>query len=247
MQTALKVLIVDDEAPARDRLARLVEETDGYRVVGQAANGLEALDRVADTRPDIVLLDIRMPEMGGIEAARHLSGMEQPPAVVFTTAYDQYALEAFESEAVGYLLKPVRRRRLERALKHAGRLSSNQLKSLGGSDRAAPRKHISARVGDSLRLVPVEEILFFRADQKYVTVHHKGGEEIIDDSLKSLSEELAPDFIRIHRSLLVAVSAIDALDRDAEGRQWVSLRGWDEPLPVSRRQVAELKRHIRYR
>ena len=244
---SLKILIVDDEAPARDRLVRLVGETDGYTVVGQAANGLEALDQIAASRPDIVLLDIRMPEMGGIEAARHLSAMEQPPAVIFTTAYDQYALDAFESEAVGYLLKPVRRGRLERALKHAGRLTGGQLRRLGSGERSTRRKHISARVGDSLRLVPVDQILFFRADQKYVTVYHEGGEEIIDDSLKALAEELAPDFIRIHRSLLVAVGAIDALERDAEGKQWVTVRGWQEPLPVSRRQAAELKRHIRYR
>ena len=149
-------------------------------------------------------------------------------------------------EAVGYLLKPVRQRRLDKALDRAARLTPRQLEEIQ-SVRPAGRKHISARVGDTLRLVPIEDILFFRADQKYVTVYHADGEEIIDESLKSLAEELAPGFIRIHRSLLVSVAAIDRLERDGEGRHWLKLRDIEESLPVSRRQVAELKRHITYR
>lgn len=237
------VLVVDDEAPARERLRRLVGELEGYTVVAEAANGLEALEHVNRVRPDILLLDIRMPEMDGMEVAGHLAAMERPPAVIFTTAYDQYAMEAFESEAIGYLLKPVRQRRLERALQLAARLTQTQIDGLPQKPKGK-RKHISARVGDVLRLVPINTIQFFRADQKYVTVYHIDGEEIIDESLKMLAEELAPEFVRIHRSLLVALGAIESIQRDAEGRNWVKLRQRDELLPVSRRQVADLKRQI---
>lgn len=237
------VLVVDDEAPARERLRRLVEELDNYEVIAEAGNGLQALEEVNRAHPDILLLDIRMPEMGGMEVARHLGAMAAPPAVIFTTAYDQYALEAFESEAIGYLLKPVRQRRLERALEIAARLTRNQLDSLPRQDQVR-RQHVSARVGDAVRLVPINEIQFFRADQKYVTVYHTGGEEIIDESLKILAEELAPEFVRIHRSFLVAVSVIECMQRDAAGRSWVKLREHEELLPVSRRQVADLKRQI---
>jgi two-component system response regulator AlgR len=237
------VLVVDDEAPARERLRRLVDELDGYDVIAEAGNGLEALEAVNRARPDILLLDIRMPEMDGLEVARHLTAMAEPPAVIFTTAYDQYAFEAFESEAIGYLLKPVRQWRLERALEIAARLTRNQLEGLPSHNHPR-RQHVSARVGDAVRLVPVNEIQFFRADQKYVTVYHMGGEEIIDESLKTLAEELAPEFVRIHRSFLVAVSAIQRMQRDAEGRSWVKVREYDELLPVSRRQAADLKRQI---
>jgi len=238
-----KVLVVDDEAPARERLTRLVDELEGYSVVAQAANGLEALEQVNRVRPDILLLDIRMPEMDGMEVAGHLAAMPRAPAVIFTTAYDQYAMEAFEAEAIGYLLKPVRQRRLERALQLAARLSQRQIEGLS-PQATGRRKHISARVGDVLRMVPVNTIQFFRADQKYVTVYHTGGEEIIDESLKTLTKEFAPEFVRIHRSLLVAVAAIESIQRDSEGHNWVKLRQRDELLPVSRRQVADLKRRI---
>lgn len=244
MTTSTKnVLIVDDEAPARERLRSLVDELAGYRVVAEAGNGIRALELVAQHRPDILLLDIRMPEMGGLEVAQHLAAMPQPPAVIFTTAYDQYAMEAFDSEAIGYLLKPVRQRRLEKALHKAARLSPGQIAGLPATG-AAPRKHVSARVGDVVRLIAVNEIQFFRADQKYVTVYHTGGEDIIDESLKTLAEEFGGDFVRIHRSLLVAVTAIESLRRDADGRSWLKLRELDELLPVSRRQVADLRRRI---
>jgi two-component system response regulator AlgR len=237
-------LVVDDEAPARERLRRLVDELEGYRVVAEAANGLDAVEQVNRFRPNILLLDIRMPEMDGMEVAGHLAAMQRPPAVIFTTAYDQYAMQAFESEAIGYLLKPVRQRRLERALQLAARLTQSQIDGISQQPKGR-RKHISARVGDVLRLVPINSIQFFRADQKYVTVYHTDGEEIIDESLKMLAEELVPEFVRIHRSLLVAVGAIESIQRDAEGRNWVKLRQRDELLPVSRRQVADLKRQVR--
>ncbi len=242
----VKVLIADDEPPARDRLAHLLGELDGYEVIGRCGSGLEALDMVHSLTPDVVLLDVRMPGMSGLEAARHLLTMPQPPAVIFTTAYDEYALEAFDSQAVGYLLKPVRRRRLERALQHAARLSRVELQRLGDAELPESRRqHISVRVRDQFRLIPIREILFFRAEQKYVTVVHRGGEDLIDESLKALGEELAEDFVRVHRSYLVAVDTIQSLAKDADGKPVLRLRDRPDVIPVSRRQLADLKRRLR--
>jgi two-component system, LytTR family, response regulator AlgR len=241
---AISVLIVDDEQPARDRLHRLVAEMPGWAVTGACANGTEALALAGKLRPAVVLLDIRMPGMSGIEVARHLGALAEPPAIVFTTAYDEYALEAFESHAVGYLLKPVRRERLEDALKHAARLSSPQLRTFSTPEQPlAARQHVAARVRDELKLIPVKDIRFFRAEQKYVTVRHARGEDLIDESLRQLEDEFARDFVRVHRSLLVAVAHIDALERTADGYE-LKLRGEPDALPVSRRQVADLRKRM---
>ncbi len=242
----LRILVVDDEPPARDRLVRLIEEIDGCRVVGRCGSGLDALDQVTQLRPDVLLLDIRMPEMSGIEAARHLLGMDAPPAVIFTTAYDEYALEAFDAQAVGYLLKPVRRRRLARALRHAAAVTSAQLKRLSEANFPGSRRlNISVRIRDEFRLIPIRDILFFRADQKYVTVCHRHGQDLIDESLKALSEELLASFVRVHRSFLVAVGSIQSLEKDADGKPVLQLREHPDKIPVSRRQLAELKRRLR--
>jgi two-component system response regulator AlgR len=238
------VLIVDDEQPARERLQRLVEELPGWAVTGACATGTEALALVGRLQPSVVLLDIRMPGMTGIEVARHLGALEDPPAIVFTTAYDEYALEAFDSHAVGYLLKPVRRERLEDALRHASRLSSPQLRTLATPEQAlAARQHVAARVRDELKLIPVSDIHFFRAEQKYVTVCHARGEDLIDESLRQLEDEFARDFVRVHRSLLVAVAQIEALERTPDGYE-LRLRGDAAALPVSRRQVADLRKRM---
>ncbi len=243
-ENPLTVLIVDDEPPARDRLERLIGDLPAWTVAGTCGTGLEALDLVMELKPAVVLLDIRMPGMTGIEAARHLSTLEAPPAVVFTTAYDEYALEAFESQAVDYLLKPVRRGRLEDALRTA-RLAAPQLRELGkGNELLTQRQHVAVRVRSELKLIPVTEILFFRAEQKYVTVRHVNGEELIEESLKHLAEEFASRFVRIHRSVLIAVSHIDALEKGVDGRYQVRMRAVEETLPVSRRQVSELKQRM---
>jgi two-component system response regulator AlgR len=242
---AYTVLIVDDEAPARDRLARLVGELPEWTVVGSCATGSDALQLVGAYAPAVVLMDIRMPGMTGIEAARHLNALETPPAVVFTTAYDQYALEAFESQAVGYLLKPVRLERLADALKHAARLTAPQLRSLTAPPRAlAARAHVAVRVRDELRLIPLRDIRYFRADQKYVTVRHPGGEHLLDESLRQLEQEFAADFVRAHRSVLVAIAHIEALEKTADGGYQLRLRGESAPLAVSRRQLPELRKRL---
>jgi two-component system, LytTR family, response regulator AlgR len=248
MNAPLSVLIVDDELPARERLQRLVEELPGCTVAGVCSNGTDALSEVGRVKPSVVLLDIRMPGMTGIEVARHLGALENPPAIVFTTAYDEYALEAFESQAVGYLLKPVRGERLAQALKQASRLRAPQLIGLGLGTPAAPlaaRQHVAVRIRDQLKLVPVKDIRYFRADQKYVTVRHSRGEDLIDESLKQLEEEFARDFVRAHRSILVAIAHVEGLERvGSDDGYALRLRGETEPVSVSRRQLAELRKRL---
>lgn len=242
----MKLLIVDDEPPARERLRSLLEEIGGYEIVGEAANGEEALAACSDVRPDVVLLDVRMPGISGIEVARHINCLEEPPAVIFTTAYDQYAVEAFETEAVGYLLKPVRKEKLAHALRHAARVSSARLARLARSTGVPERREqICARLGDQLRLIPVDDIYYFLAEQKYITVRHKGGENLIDESLKSLAEEFSDDFVRIHRNALVAERQISAVERTQDGQYVVRIRDCGDVLQVSRRHAPELLRRIR--
>lgn len=241
----MKILVVDDEAPARERLKRLIEEQDAWQVVAEAANGHEALERADATQPDLVLLDIRMPGMDGIETARHLAQMDEPPAVIFTTAFNEYAVEAFEASAVGYVLKPVRRERLAEALQRASRLTRPQLASLASRERHQARKHISARIRGELRLVPVRDVLYFHADQKYVTVRYPDGELLIDEPIKELEEEFADAFVRVHRSTLVAVAHIEALAIDAEGHYEIRLKGLEERFPVSRRLAPAVVRRLK--
>jgi two-component system response regulator AlgR len=242
----LRALIVDDEAPARERLRRLLEELGDVAVVGEAANGAEALARCAALDPDVVLLDVRMPGMDGIEAARHLGALDEPPAVIFTTAYDEYALAAFEAQAVGYLLKPVRREKLARALRHAARVAGSQLVRLAEQAQFGRRRsQICARLGEQLKLVPVADVYYFSADQKYVTVRHRGGSELIDETLRSLEQEFGGDFIRVHRNSLVARQYVSAVERSAEGQLVIRLKDCEDRLPVSRRHAAEALRQLR--
>ena len=243
---AIRTLIVDDEPPARERLRRLLGAIDEVAVVGEAGSGNEALELCAQLAPDVVLLDIRMPGMDGIEAARHLNALEEPPAVIFTTAYDQHALEAFETQAVGYLLKPVRQEKLARAIRHAARVAAPQLLRLAEQSQLGRRRaQICARLGEQLRLIPVEDIYYFAAGQKYVTVRHRGGRDLIDESLRSLATEFLPEFVRIHRNSLVATRHVAAVERGADGHYSVHLKDCDEILPVSRRHATEALRHLR--
>ena len=242
----IRLLIVDDEPPARERLRHLLDDFSEVAVVGEAASGREAVELCERLAPDVVLLDIRMPGMDGIEAARHLTAFDEPPAVIFTTAYDEHALEAFEAQAVGYLLKPVRREKLVRAVRHAARIASPQLQRLAEQSQLGRRRaQLCVRIGHRLTMIPVEDVLFFAAGQKYVTVRHPGGEGLIEESLRALASEFAPDFVRIHRNSLVALRHVAAVERDAEGRYLVRLAGCDEPLPVSRRHAAQALRQLR--
>jgi two-component system response regulator AlgR len=241
----LKVLIVDDEPPARERLRSLLGEMTEAAVVGEAMSGAEALALVHDLAPDIVLLDVRMPGMDGLETARHLNTLEEPPAVIFTTAYDQYAVEAFEAHAVGYLLKPVRKEQLAAALTRAGRLTRAQLQKLAAAGGESRRTHIAARTRTGLKLIPIEEVHYFLADRKYTTVAHVNGEDLIEDSLRLLESEFGAAFVRIHRNALVAVKRLERIERDAEGQYFVRLRGSPALLAVSRRMAGELRERFR--
>lgn len=242
----MNLLIVDDEAPARDRLRRLLEEIGDCEHIAEAGNGEEALAYCSDKQPDVVLLDVRMPGLDGIEAARQLNSLVEPPAVIFTTAYDEYAVNAFEAQAVGYLLKPIRKEKLAAALAQAVRLTRPQLQRIAASAEGPPKRtHIAARNREGLRLIPIEEILFFLADQKYTTVRHVKGEDLIEDSLRSLEEEFGSAFVRIHRNALVSVRYLESIERNPEGQYFVRLRGAPAPLQVSRRMASELRDRFR--
>jgi len=242
----MKILIVDDEPLARARMTRLLKDINNTEIVGEAKSGKEALLRTSVLHPDIVLLDIRMPEMDGLETALHLSHMQHPPAVIFTTAFSEHALAAFDAHAVDYLLKPIRRERLEEALGKAQKINRAQLLELGKQEQAKrSRSHISAYVGGNLQLVPSEKIYYFQAEQKYVSVRHPDGALLIDDSLKSLEEEYGERFLRVHRNSLVAIEFIEGLEKDGEGKYQICFRGIDDKLEVSRRLVAATRRRLK--
>jgi len=242
----MKVLIVDDEAPARARLRAMLEEIGGYEVCGEAANGRETLQQCEQYQPDVLLLDIRMPGIDGLEAAQHLQSMPQPPAIIFTTAYNDYALQAFETHAVDYLLKPVRLERLQDALLHARRLTRVQVASVReGDDPSAKRQRICANVRGSLQLIPVAEIRYFLADQKYVVVGTADAQLLIEETLKSLEQEFTDQFVRIHRNALVARRYITGLGKDDGGHAQVSLAGVEQTLEVSRRHIADVRKLVR--
>ncbi len=239
------VLIVDDEPPARSRLRQLLQDIGDWQIAGEAAHGRQALDLCQSLDPDVVLLDIRMPEMDGIEVARHLTSLESGPAVIFTTAYSDYAIQAFDAQAIGYLVKPVRRERLQRALQQAARLTRGDMAALAAAGApASARAHICVRKAKGLRLVPVSEIIGFQADQKYVTLMLTDGEEVTDETLKDLEAEFPDRFIRIHRNTLVALKYLQRIETAEDGRSvaWLSHR--EQPLHISRRLIADVKRRL---
>jgi two-component system response regulator AlgR len=248
MPEPIKILIVDDEAPARSRLREILldcEEVMPNVVQGEAASGKAALEWLEQNRVDVALLDIRMPEMDGIELARHMQQLKTPPAMIFCTAYDQHAIEAFEVNAIDYLLKPVRRERLIAALQKAQAYSQLQLRPAAPQ----PRANISVSVGGKIMLVPVREIAYLRAELKYVTLKTLAHEYLIEESLTHLEQEFAEQFVRIHRNCIVARDFIVGYERqrhagdDEAGNQgWaVLLRGLEEKLPISRRHRSVVK------
>jgi two-component system response regulator AlgR len=243
----IRVFIADDEAPARERLKELLQDIAGELptvIAGEAANGIEALERLPASGAQVLLLDIRMPGMDGLELARHLSGLENPPAVVFVTAHDKHAIEAFDLNALDYLLKPVRAARLAAALKKAAAGGAPRRENLARA-ADAPREYLSVAERNRIVLVPVRDILFLRAEQKYVTVRTREREHLIEESLIALEREFcgsdpSQPFVRVHRNCLVARAAIRGFERTGGGEEeahWqVVLDGFAERLPVSRRQ-----------
>jgi two-component system response regulator AlgR len=242
----MKVLIVDDEPLARERLGALVRECAGVTVVGEAGDGRAALEATERLKPDVVLLDIRMPLMDGLEAARHLAWFEHPPAVIFCTAYDEHALAAFDTGAVDYLVKPVRLDRLRGALERARRFGAADLEKIAGAaGTSRQRGHLCARVRGNLVLVPIADIHYLLAEDKYVVVHHAKGEVLIEEALKSLEDEFGDRFVRIHRNCLVARDRLIGLTRAADGAIYAQLEGSTAQLEVSRRNLPGLRKLVR--
>lgn len=242
----MKILIVDDEAPARSRLTTLVAAVGGHEVVGEAASGEEALVHCEHSEAEVVLLDIRMPGMDGLEAAARFSRLSHSPAVIFVTAYGDHALAAFEAAAVDYLVKPVRRDRLAAALTRARRINRAQLQALQGAHpEDGARAHILCRRRSGAELVPVTGVCYFLADHKYVTVRHHGGEDLIEDSLRKLETEFGDRFLRIHRRALVARDRLVGVEKGADGRIYAVLADTDDRLEISRRHLPRVRGLLR--
>jgi two-component system response regulator AlgR len=244
----MKVLIADDELPARQRLVAMLAGVDGCEVAGEAGNGREAVEKAEALGVDAVLLDIAMPVMDGLEAARHLARLEPRPGVIFCTAYDEHALAAFEAAAVDYLVKPVRLERLVEAIERARR---SRFAVAPESAAIVPlahrqRSHLAARMRGSLRLIPIEDVHYLQAEEKYVLVHHSRGEDLIEESLKSLEHEFADRFQRIHRNCLVANDEFLELKRLPDGQVQAILRHGKLPLEVSRRCVPMLRDRLKH-
>ncbi|BCM23783.1 LytR/AlgR family response regulator transcription factor [Methyloradius palustris] len=238
----VRILIADDEAPARNRLRELLGDIANLNIIGEAKNGKEVLELVAETPVDIVLLDIRMPQMDGIEAAEHLQKVSPPPAIIFTTAFDAYALQAFDMNAVDYLLKPIRVERLQTAINKARALLPAQLTAI--KPLQPKRNFFSVHERGRVLLVPVADVIYMRAELKYTTLRTRDREFLIEDSLTSLEQEFSEQFLRLHRNCLVAKDAILGYEkRTIEGEQrWVALlKNLTETVAVSRRQMHVLK------
>jgi two-component system, LytTR family, response regulator AlgR len=243
----LKVFIVDDETPARERMRELLGDIAAElatEVVGEAKNGLEALEAIPGSGAQLALLDIQMPGMGGLELARHLAALEQPPAFIFVTAHDRHAVEAFELNALDYLLKPVRAARLAASLRKAAAPPREQVAESLRKAAGRAREYLSIVERNRISLVPVRDIVFLRAEQKYVTLRTREREYLVEDALIALEKEFGERFVRIHRNCLVARAAIRGFERGAVAEEptWmVVLDGLAERLPVSRRQWPALR------
>lgn len=239
----MKILIADDEPLARERLAKLITALPNcYLLPEQASNGTQALELCASLKPDVLLLDIQMPGLNGLEVAAKLAKQPEAPAIIFCTAHDEHALDAFAVNAIGYLVKPVRIEPLAQALRQATRLSQHQIAAIAPGDNAQPtRSHISSKTHKGLELIAIQDVYYFMADQKYVTVYHSQGETLIDEPLKALEEEFSHLFARIHRAILVNTRQIESLQRNDNGSYQLKLRPLDTRLPVSRRHVSQVR------
>ncbi len=249
--TKQKILIADDEPLARERLRRLAEGLPEYEVCGEASDGNSALAQVAELQPDILLLDIRMPGLDGMEVAARLSKLSSPPAIIFCTAYDSYAIQAFDVQAIAYLLKPVRKQALAEALARAGRINRVQLQAFSSSNAsnstgrdATENEQLAVRTHRGTELIDIAGIRYCQADQKYVTIHHSRGEAVSDYTLKELENSYPRQLLRIHRNTLVGVRFIQALKRTPEGHNLVLLRDDLGELQVSRRHASNVRQWL---
>ncbi len=243
----MRVVVCDDEPLARERLTRIISEL-GHEVVAQARTGLEAIEAVKKHSPNIVFLDIRMPEMDGIRCAEILNENDNPPAIIFVTAYDHYAINAFKANAVGYLLKPASKDELLDALSKATHLNSAQLSEIRRSEEKEVkpvRQHIAARTHRGVELIALADIYYFTADQKYVKLRHKNGIVLIDETLKELEQEFSKELFRIHRNALINIDYLEMLQSVDSGQYQVRFKGIKDALAVSRRHLPALRDKIK--
>lgn len=243
----MKTLIVDDEDHARERLRSLIEEIgEGYEVVGEAENGSQALQFCQIHRVDLVLMDIRMPGVDGLQAAAALAEEEVPPAVIFVTAYEEHALAALENQAVDYLLKPIRKARLVKALGKVAAVTRPQLDRLQAMEPVASEPdYISASFRGGIQRFSIDEIIYFQADNKYVVARHKEGDALLEVSLRGLETRFSNRFVRVHRNALVAKNRLTGLEKDPDGRCYATLLESDKRLEISRRHLAEVRRLLK--
>ncbi len=231
--TELRILLVDDEPPALARIARLIAEIEGAQLVGCEDRASAVVARCRALTPDLVLLDVEMPEISGVRLARRLGELPFPPAIIFVTAYEDYALDAFELAAVDYLVKPVRKERLVQALERVR------------VRRTTRQQTIVARLGERLMSIPVDRVRALLAEDKYTCIHHLDGTALIEDSLIALERRFGERFVRVHRNALVSRDHIRALVRDSEGVERVELEDVGVRPEVSRRNLAAVRRLIR--
>lgn len=245
----MKIVVCDDEKLARDRLVRLLVAL-GHMVVAEVSNGIEACTAVKQLQPDVIILDIHMPQQDGLSCAIQLSSLTTPPAIIFCTAFDQYAIDAFQTQAIAYLLKPISQDDLAHALQKATTLTQAQLRTLVPTEHNRlprnPRHHITARTHRGVELIPIDEIYYFLADQKYVMVRHKHGQVLIDETLKELETEFGDQFIRIHRNALLALKYLDGLEMLSNGQYQARCREIDQKLMISRRHLGQIKERMQY-
>lgn len=242
----MKIVIADDERLARQRLRALIDEIGIGEIVAEASNGKEALSVVHALQPDVLLLDIRMPGIDGMQVAKALDSMDHKPVIIFATAFGEHALEAFDFQPADYVLKPVRKDRLVKALKHAqDLLNSGEVAITEEAPQPKSRSHISATIRGDLRLIPVHDIYYFMADEKYVMLYWKEGEVLINETLKELEREFSGEFLRIHRSTLVSLVRISGLNKDNQGRNYVTLKEVERPLEVSRRHLPTVRKMLK--
>lgn len=250
----ITAIIADDEPLLRHHLDRsLADLWSELEVVDMCGDGVQALEKIAQHQPDVVFLDIRMPELDGLAVAKELSRLAQQPLVVFVTAYDEYAIQAFEQNALDYLLKPINEERLERCCKKLQqRLSSNSNQQapdinqlLAQISQLTPKREqylswLKASQGDDIHLIAVNDVLYFKAEEKYVSIYTDENEYLIRTPLKELLSQLDPEqFWKIHRSTVVRVAAIDKVSKDFTGRMFVKML--NHKLPVSRAQQSLFK------
>ncbi len=241
----MKILIVEDEALASERLHGLIRELYPDYTVFEARNGFEALEKIMAHTPEIMLLDIRMPGMDGLELTDHLLHFKNPPAIIFTTAYQDYALRAFDANAIDYLVKPIHRQRLKTAIERAHVVNLGKFSLIKTKDHK--RRHLSTMLHGRLQLIAIEKIHYLKAEQKYVIAAWPEGELLLSESLAALEKEFSSHFIRIHRNALASKNHIDCLSKTGDGQAVLKFHNMAIELVISRRHLPEIRQLIKQR